>query len=381
MLLPLSIYIHLPWCLRKCPYCDFNSYTLEQTINQEDYLNALILDFKQELLTIKQRSVISIFIGGGTPSLFHPSHIYKLLNKLHKDLPLAANLEITMEANPGTVNKLQLNDFKAAGINRISFGVQSFNNNHLKQLGRIHNNKEAITVINAARRAGFNNLNLDLMFGIPEQNLNDAKNDLITACALEPEHISYYQLTIEQGTAFYYNSPILPDEDLCWEMQEQGVNFLNVNNYQQYEISAYAQNNCTCQHNLNYWEFGDYIGIGAGAHSKLTDNTGVRRYAKLKNPKYYMAALKLGNNQHFAYDEIIKPAELPFEFMLNALRLIAGVPIKIYHQRTGLTIDQIMPQLNEARIQNFIADYSERLVATIKGRQFLNELLEIFLPD
>ncbi|CAK0756350.1 Heme chaperone HemW [Gammaproteobacteria bacterium] len=386
IVLPLGVYIHVPWCVRKCPYCDFNSHALEGTrIDESTYLDALIMDLDQEPLSARKRWVSTIFIGGGTPSLFSPTVTARLLASLHTRLAIITNAEATLEANPGTVDTRRLMDFRAAGINRLSLGIQSFNDGSLACLGRIHDRREAFAAFDAARRAGFDNINLDVMFGLPGQSLEDAQADLAIACALEPEHISYYQLTIEPQTAFHHHPPsLLPDEDLLWAMQEQGMELLAENNYLQYEVSAYARPGRCCRHNLNYWEFGDYLGIGAGAHGKITDSTGIHRRWKLSDPQNYLAGIKACSsirNQYLAGDELVTNSDLPVEFLLNALRLVSGVPTQFYTQRTGLPLVGILDKLTTARVQGWLENREDRLVPTTRGRRFLNELLELFLPD
>ncbi|CAK0747181.1 heme chaperone HemW [Gammaproteobacteria bacterium] len=389
--LPLGLYVHVPWCIRKCPYCDFNSHALggtplisQETLPEAAYLRALVTDLEQELLTVRGRQVSTIFIGGGTPSLLSPAGIDQLLTEFHARLPIANNAEVTLEANPGTVDAIRFKGFKAAGINRLSLGIQSFHDGCLVRLGRIHGHAEALAAFEMARRAGFDNINLDLMFGLPGQDLEDAQADLVTAITLEPEHISYYQLTLEPHTAFHRNPPPLPDDDTQWAMQEQGISLLAAAGYAQYEISAYSRPDRCCRHNLNYWEFGDYLGIGAGAHGKVTDVDGIRRRWKVRNPQDYLTGIKnypATKNQHIAGDEPVTADDLPVEFMLNALRLVAGVPTVLYTQRTGLPLAHLTHQLITARSQGWLEHRENRLMPTVKGRRFLNDLLELFLPD
>ena len=284
--IPLSLYIHIPWCVKKCPYCDFNSHEARNEIPEEKYLKALTQDLESELPNIWGRSIESVFIGGGTPSLFSAKGIDQLLANLRERLPIRSNTEITLEANPGTFEQERFSAYREAGINRLSIGVQSFNENHLKRLGRIHGATEAIKAAEIARKAGFVNFNLDLMFGLPEQSVDQALEDLKIAIEAGPTHISWYQLTIEENTLFHHAPPILPDDELMWEMQQKGQALLESSGYMQYEVSAYSQINKQCQHNINYWEFGDYLGIGAGAHGKLSMPDGeISRHTKYRHPR------------------------------------------------------------------------------------------------
>ncbi len=388
--IPLSLYVHIPWCLRKCPYCDFNSHALlaeglplshHQALPLEaPYLDALCRDLEQELPFVAGREVATFFIGGGTPSLLSCAGLDRLLTSLRDRLPISASAEVTLEANPGAVDVERFAGFKAAGVNRLSLGIQSFNDASLSRLGRIHNRAEAIAAFALARRVGYDNINLDLMFGLPGQDLVGAKADLAAALALAPEHISYYQLGIEPETAFYRRPPQLPDEETCLAMQAQGVAMLAAAGFVQYEVSAYAQPNRQCQHNRNYWEFGDYLGIGAGAHGKITGAEGVRRRAKYQNPRTYIEGIQ-ANGAYLADEEWVSPSDLPVEFMLNALRLVEGVPSALYAERTGLSLSRISDKLALSRTRGWLDPREDRLVATKTGRQFLNNLLELFLPD
>ncbi len=378
---PLSLYVHVPWCIRKCPYCDFNSHALQggRVLPAEGvYLEALGRDLEQEYPSVQGRTITTIFIGGGTPSLLSPEGVHRLLNDLRTRLPIADHAEVTLEANPGTVDQVRFTGFKAAGINRLSLGIQSFDDDCLARLGRIHTSDEAIAAFAMAREAGYDNINLDLMFGLPGQDRHRAERDLTTALALAPEHLSYYQLTIEPGTAFYRNLPTLPDEETCWIMQEEGQALLAAAGYVHYEISAYAQLGRRCLHNVHYWEFGDYLGIGAGAHGKVTSKQGIRRRVKHPDPHQYLTLI---GSQPVASDDWIAAADLPAEFMINALRLVEGVPVWLYPQRTGLPLATISDKLTMARARGWLEPVEDRLVATPQGRQFLNEVLELFLPD
>jgi oxygen-independent coproporphyrinogen-3 oxidase len=379
--IPLTLYIHLPWCIRKCPYCDFNSHALRSELPERAYVDALFRDLEQDLPCIGNRRVESIFIGGGTPSLFSAEAIDRLLRGLHERLRLANALEITLEANPGTVEQDKFRDFRETGVNRLSIGVQSFHAEHLQRLGRIHGRQEAFRAAEAAHAAGFDNFNLDLMFGLPGQSLEQALADIASAIALQPTHISHYQLTLEPETRFYKQPPAgLPDDDLLWEMQERCQQRLAENGYTHYEISAYARPDKRCRHNLNYWQYGDYLGIGAGAHGKLTDAQGrIHRRWKRKNPREYMR--QAGSPDAIGGIDPIAPAERILEFMLNALRLVEGFPIGLFSERTGLPLQWLLPLLSQAKERELL-DWNERFILpTELGRRFLNDLLELFLPE
>lgn len=379
MTIPLSLYIHFPWCVRKCPYCDFNSHTLKSAIPETDYINALIADLEQDLQSHPTATPLqSIFFGGGTPSLFSPAAIEQLLTAIAARIPLAKDCEITLEANPGTVEQQRFADFKAAGINRLSIGIQSFQDDKLQALGRIHGAKEAIKAAEMAHAAGFSTFNLDLMFGLPQQSIADALYDLNTALALQPTHVSWYQLTLEPNTLFYHQPPPLPQEDYLWDMQQQGQSLLTQAGFAQYEVSAYSKPSHQCRHNLNYWQFGDYLGIGAGAHMKLTTATGeVKRSNKWKNPRDYLAAK---NNTYIAATATIAAKELPFEFMLNALRLYQPIPFTLFTQRTGCTLESIQALIEQAKTRGLLCcEQQQQWQVTLLGRQFLNDLVTIFL--
>lgn len=375
---PLSLYIHIPWCVRKCPYCDFNSHTVKDELPEQRYIDALLRDIRDELSAVQGRSIDTIFIGGGTPSLFTPQGIEQILSGIAALTPLSSGAEITMEANPGTFEQERFAGFKAAGINRLSIGIQSFNTEHLQTLGRIHNEKDALHAIQKAQQIGFDNINLDLMHGLPQQTPQQALNDLQQAIDLEPQHISWYQLTIEPNTEFHSKPPTLPEDEALWAIQEQGQALLAQHGYQQYEISAYAQPGRQAQHNLNYWRFGDYIGIGAGAHGKVswpTDNRINRRW-KQRQPKAYMDALSpLSGEQDITEDE------RPFEFMMNALRLSNGVSSDLFAERTGLELQQITPLLQRAIEKGLLIDDPALIAPTEQGKLFLNDLLEMLLVE
>lgn len=361
--IPTSLYIHIPWCVKKCPYCDFNSYASKH-IPEDDYLEALIKDLQQSNF---HKQFHSIFIGGGTPTLLSAGFYQKLFEVIQP----AANTEITIEANPDTVNLAKLEALLASGINRISIGIQSFQDDKLKALGRIHDAQTAITAVKTAQDAGFENINLDLMFGLPEQTLDDALFDLETAINLQPTHISWYQLTIEPKTAFYKQTPTLPAETSILTIWRHGQKLLKSSGYKQYEISAYCKNNNYCQHNLNYWKFGDYLGIGAGAHGKITTENQSIRTAKTSNPQKYMQN-SCGSSNKLAQHELI------LEFMLNALRLYQPIPARLFIERTGIPISTITDQLNEAQTQGLLKWNKKQITTTAKGKRMLNNLLEIF---
>lgn len=374
---PLSLYIHIPWCVRKCPYCDFNSHAAQDTLPEAEYINALLADLATEKDRVYQRPIQSIFIGGGTPSLFSAHSLEQLINSIAKQFSLADNIEITLEANPGTAEQQKFADYYQLGINRLSIGVQSFHSTQLQALGRIHSAQEAINAAAMAHKAGFTRLNLDLMHGLPQQTPQQALADLQQAIALQPDHLSWYQLTIEPNTAYWSHPPILPEDEALWAIQEQGQALLAEQGYQQYEISAYAKSaSAQAKHNLNYWNFGDFIGIGAGAHGKLTHPDGtIYRNWKTRVPKDYLAA----NGQFQAGQRQLNEAELPIEFMMNALRLTEGVPTNYFQERTYLPLTSIATICAKAQQAGLLASDEKRLVATPQGLLFLNNLLEYFL--
>lgn len=375
--IPLSLYIHLPWCVQKCPYCDFNSHANTNNLQEELYINALLNDLEQQLPKIWGRRFVSIFFGGGTPSLFSPASIEKILSSINARIPFHRDIEITLEANPGTVDESRFKGFKSAGINRLSIGIQSLQNEKLKLLGRIHDREHALRAIEKATTAGFENFNIDLMHGLPQQSLTDALEDIQDALQFTPPHFSWYQLTIEPNTVFYKNPPALPPDDVLYEIQDAGKKLLSENNLSQYEVSAYAKKNHECIHNKNYWEFGDYIGIGAGAHSKITDfeNSNIIRQEKMKQPKDYLNPEK----SFIAKEFIVPEKEIIFEFMLNALRLTDGVPMTLFTERTGLTTHHLEPMLTIAKNKKLLMDGNNHLCATYLGQRFLNDLLQIFM--
>lgn len=372
--IPLSLYIHIPWCVRKCPYCDFNSHAAGNSLPEAEYVDALINDLDKQLGNIQQKELLSIFIGGGTPSLFSPASIENLLNRVNQRFSFSNNIEITLEANPGTVDEARFSGFRTAGVNRLSIGIQTFNNAHLQSLGRIHNGNQALGAANAARKAGFERFNLDLMHGLPNQTLEEALDDLQKAVDCDPPHLSWYQLTLEPNTEFHKFPPRLPDDEVLADIQDAGEAFLAQNNYQRYEISAYSKPDKQCIHNRNYWEFGDYIGIGAGAHGKLTQtNNTILRTQKSRAPKDYLADSAKTSIQ------IIDANDLPFEFMLNTLRLCEGFNKQLFEQRTGLpysTIETKVQQLIEKQLLQIDANV---IKPTQHGINFLNDVINHFL--
>jgi oxygen-independent coproporphyrinogen-3 oxidase len=375
--LPLSLYIHLPWCVQKCPYCDFNSHEAKGTLPEELYVQALLSELQSRLSLVQNRSIISIFFGGGTPSLFSPASIGQVLDGVAKQLSLDSAIEITMEANPGTIDQVRFKDFYQAGVNRLSLGIQSLQNDKLKTLGRIHDREHALRAIDIARAAGFTNFNLDLMYGLPSQTIDDAVSDIQTALSYEPTHFSWYQLTIEPNTLFYHQTPPLPADDLIWEMQLAGQEALRSAGLNQYEVSAYSQPGRECLHNLNYWNFGDYLGIGAGAHSKMTDHsTGeVLRFAQVRHPRDYLLAEK----RLALITKSVPVTDLAFEFMLNALRLTAGIPAALFTERTGLPLQQIQLRLDTAKTRGLLEDQADWIRPSDLGKRYLNNLMGLFL--
>jgi oxygen-independent coproporphyrinogen-3 oxidase len=374
---PLSLYVHIPWCVRKCPYCDFNSHEARGEAPQQAYVAALIQDLEQALPLVWGRRVQSIFFGGGTPSLLEPGLLDHVLSQIRALLPLAHNVEITLEANPGTAEASRFAAFKASGINRLSLGIQSFDDASLKKIGRIHGGTEARTAVEIALDT-FDNVNLDLMYALPEQGLNAALADVEQAISFRPQHISAYHLTLEPNTAFYHNPPSLPDDDTSAAMQEAIEQRLAKAGYAHYETSAFATNNRQCRHNLNYWEFGDYLGIGAGAHSKISFADHVLRQARLKHPATYIE--NTANNTHIESEHRLTRQDLGFEFMMNALRLTGGFPVALFQERTGIAISQMQQALTKAEAKGLIRRDHVRIAPTLLGQRFLNELLQVFLP-
>jgi len=369
----VGLYIHVPWCLRKCPYCDFNSHALRGELDEARYLQALLEDLDHDLENAPDRLVETVFIGGGTPSLLTGETVAALLAGIRQRVALAADAEITLEANPGAVDAVHFLDYRRAGVNRLSIGVQSFDAAQLQRLGRIHDPRQAMEAFGAARSAGFDNINLDLMFGLPEQTVAQALADLEQALALAPEHLSWYQLTLEPNTLFHARPPALPEEELLWEIQEAGLARLAEGGYRRYEISAFSLEGRRCRHNLNYWTFGDYLGIGAGAHGKITVEGGVVRYWKERHPERYMERPGVGGVHR------VGKAELPLEFLMNALRLVEGVEEALFCRRTRLTLQALEPALSRLRARGLME--AGRLRATSRGYDFLNDLLLEFEHD
>lgn len=371
--IPLSLYIHIPWCIKKCPYCDFNSHTAHSVIPEEAYITQLIKELQTQVHRVQDRKIHTIFIGGGTPSLLSPAAYHSLFAQLKQYLIFEDNIEITLEANPGTTEAKKFQGYVEAGINRLSIGVQSFQDNQLKILGRIHEAKHAKDAVIQAQKAGFKRINIDLMFGLPNQTMQDALFDLKTALDLSPTHLSWYQLTLEPNTYFHHFPPTLPTDDERFEMQQAGQKLLTQCGFEQYEISAYSRND-PCRHNLNYWQFGDYLGIGAGAHAKLTHlkNTRITRRINIKQPKKYLNDLSYT-------EKIISPDELPLEFMMNALRLRQPIAIQLFETRTGLHFSRIKKQIESAIALELLTVNTQEFQITQKGYLFLNELLEVFL--
>ena len=378
---PLSLYIHIPWCVRKCPYCDFNSHEARDGIPEDAYITALIADLEQDLPTVWGRTVETVFIGGGTPSLFSPAGIDRLLSEVRARIPLKPDAEITLEANPGTVDQARFRGFRDAGVNRLSIGIQSFQAGLLQNIGRIHNDREAIAAVEAAQQAGFENFNLDLMFGLPEQTTAQALADLHTAIELQPTHISWYELTIEPNTWFHRHPPQRPADDTLWEMQQAGRSLLDAAGYSCYEISAYAPNGRQCRHNLNYWQFGDYLGIGAGAHAKISDaaTQSISRIAKARHPRNYQdtahSPARISTTTRLAADDVV------LEFAMNALRLEQGFSPATFTAATGLSYAVIENIVNQCLDDGLLATDDGTIRTSPRGQRYLNELLHHWMPD
>jgi len=374
----LALYVHMPWCVRKCPYCDFNSHQLKSAAPDSSYIDALIRDFDLELPSMSCRRIDTVFFGGGTPSLFQPEDFSRLLGAFRQRIAFADDVEITLEANPGTIERGRFAGYRDAGINRVSLGAQTFAPRALEALGRIHSADDTHRAVAELRAAKLENFNLDLMYALPQQTPEEALEDVRTACALEPAHISYYQLTLEPGTVFHARPPQLPDEDVAWRIQTAGQKLLADAGYVQYEVSAYARLGKRCRHNLNYWLFGDYIGIGAGAHGKLSFELPrhILRTVKPKQPREYLEQVRrLGSGLRSP----IAAADLPFEFMLNALRLNDGFSIQDYRRRTGLEMASVEGKLAEAEARGLLASRADGWYPTELGRRFLNDLQGSFL--
>jgi putative oxygen-independent coproporphyrinogen III oxidase len=372
---PLALYVHIPWCVRKCPYCDFNSHERSSALPEAEYVAKLLGDLEALLPSVWGRRLVSVFIGGGTPSLFSPQAIDELLAGVRARMPLEPIAEITLEANPGTVEAARFRGYREAGVNRISLGVLSFDDAMLRALGRIHGADEARRGVEAAL-ASFDNVNLDIMYGLPDQTLEMARRDVHEAMALQTPHVSAYQLTIEPNTAFYSRPPQLPEHDLSADMQLAVEEALAAGGFEHYETSAFARPGHRCRHNLNYWEFGDYLGIGAGAHGKVSFPDRVTRHERIKQPRDY-----LEKENTLAAQQPIPVEELPFEFMLNALRLVDGFPLALFTQRTGLPLTAIQRQLAEAERKGLLDRDLHRVWPTERGRLFLNELMGLFVGD
>jgi len=375
---PLSLYIHWPWCVRKCPYCDFNSHESKGPVPEQAYLDALRLDLEQSLPLIWGRKIQTVFIGGGTPSLMSAAGLDRLLSDLRTLLPLEINAEITMEANPGTFEAEKFKAYRASGINRLSIGIQSFNGRHLQALGRIHDENEARKAIEIAQ-ANFDNFNLDLMFALPGQTLEEAQRDIDTALSYAPPHLSLYHLTMEPNTVFAKYPPQLPDDDESADIQDMIHEKMAAAGYEHYEVSAYARPGHRARHNLNYWQFGDYLGIGAGAHSKLSFPHRVLRQARYKQPASFIEAAQKGNAVHEEHE--ITRAEMGFEFMLNTLRLLDGFDPNLFGERTGMSITAIEKALNEAEAKGLLYRDFKVIRPTELGQRFLNDLHEMFLAE
>jgi putative oxygen-independent coproporphyrinogen III oxidase len=375
--IPLSLYIHLPWCVRKCPYCDFNSHEAKSAIPEKAYIDALLRDLDEQLPRIWGRRFVSIFFGGGTPSLFSAGGIQRILSEVNNRVRFQADMEITLEANPGTVDEKNFKGFRDAGVNRLSLGLQSLQNEKLQALGRIHDRDNALQAIAVAKSAGFENFNLDLMHGLPGQSAEDALADLRDALETEPTHLSWYQLTIEPNTFFHHKPPVLPQEDVLADIQELGKALLEQHGLKQYETSAYSLATRECVHNVNYWQFGDYLGIGAGAHSKITEveNQVVTRHWQVKNPRDYLDPEKKLTADH----QIVKERDVVFEFMLNAMRLTEGVPVELFAERTGLSLSAVAPLVAQAQQKGLMAHSDSHLRPTEMGQLFLNDLCGLFL--
>ena len=373
---PLSLYVHIPWCVRKCPYCDFNSHQAAEEIPERAYVDALIDDLKADLSWVQGRKLHSIFFGGGTPSLFSGRAIGEILTAVEHQIGFEEDIEITLEANPGTFEQQKFSNFRSAGINRLSIGIQSFSSHHLERLGRIHDGSQALQAIATARAAGFSNFNIDLMHGLPDQTIDEAAADIKLAIDNGAQHISWYQLTIEPNTEFYSRPPPLPNDDRLADIQQAGMNLLHGNDFAQYEVSAFALSSQTSKHNINYWQFGDYLGIGAGAHGKITlpESGVVMRSSKTRQPDKYLARI----DSFMAQNRAIAADEMALEFMMNGLRLVDGVPVEYFSPRTGLVLSSIETQISDLQRKGLIETDDSRYRTTKLGYQFLNTVLQQF---
>ena len=376
---PLAVYVHLPWCVSKCPYCDFNSHALRGRLPAAKYVSALIRELEQELPLVWGRTVHSIFFGGGTPSLFGAEHFDALLSAVRSLFTCKPSMEVTLEANPGAIEHDRFAAYREAGVNRFSIGVQSFSDSMLGAIGRIHGRGEALAAIEALHAADIENFNLDLMFALPGQSIGMAEDDVRTAIACGPAHISHYQLTIEPNTAFHAAPPSLPDDETAWRMQERGSGLLGRAGYRQYEISAWARNGQECRHNLNYWRYGDYLGFGAGAHGKITLPDGaIRRRVRVRHPEHWMKAVAGGHA--LAEDRLLVPDERVFEYFLNQLRLREGLDPTEFEARTGLSWAVVADRVEELKSRGLLEMHGDRLIATDLGWRFVNEMQALFLP-
>jgi putative oxygen-independent coproporphyrinogen III oxidase len=376
----LALYVHMPWCVRKCPYCDFNSHQLKSAQPDASYIDALLRDFDMEAPRVAGRRIDSVFFGGGTPSLFQPEEFARLLAALKERIAFAEDVEITLEANPGTIERGRFSGYAQAGINRVSLGAQSFDERALRVLGRVHSVDDTHRAVDELRAAKLDNFNLDLMYALPQQTPEEAQSDVRIACSIDPAHISYYQLTLEPGTVFHARPPALPDEDAAWQIQTAGQKLLAEAGYAQYEVSAYAKQGARCRHNLNYWLFGDYVGIGAGAHGKLSLGVPMQilRTTKSKQPREYQDRIRQAQ-QAIGDAAYVAAADLPFEFMLNALRLNEGFTRDSYEERTGLPLQTLDAKLVSARRRGLIEECPKGWRPTELGRRFLNDLQASFL--
>jgi putative oxygen-independent coproporphyrinogen III oxidase len=375
---PLSLYVHFPWCVRKCPYCDFNSYTLHGELDERRYVDALERDLEAQAAEVKGREVVSLFFGGGTPSLFSPEAIGRVIAAARRHLTFASDVEVTMEANPGAIERGRFGEYRAAGLTRVSLGAQSFDPQRLQALGRIHSPDETRRAASELHAAGLDNFNLDLMYALPGQDVDGAVRDIEEALALAPAHLSHYQLTIEAGTVFAAQPPALPEDDSAADMLAECVLRLTAAGFGHYEVSAYARPGRQCRHNLNYWTFGDYLGVGAGAHGKVTlpASRSIFRTLQLREPRRYLASVPAVVTR-----SLVSPEQLPFEFMLNALRLVEGFDAALFTGRTGLEWDAVAPQVDSLVARGLMLEEGEHFRPSPQGLRFLNELLLTFVSE